>query len=152
MRPECHPTVKQIRNQIEEIEAVLARERERGAQRITNDYLAAVGRENLLRQAFEEEQKRARQISEKLVQYNMLKREVETNKSLYVGLLGRLKQTVVSAELKFNNIRVVDAADPPGKPVRPRLMLNLALAGFLGLGLGIGGAFFREFLNATDRS
>ncbi len=147
-----YPTVKQIRNQIEEIEAVLARERERGAQRITNDYIAAVRRENLLRQAFKEEQKRARGISEKLVQYSILKREVATNKSLYGGLLGRLKQTVVSAELKFSNIRIVDAADPPDRPIRPRLVLNLALAVFLSLGLGIGAAFFQEFLDATDRS
>ena len=141
-----YPTVKQIRNQIDEIEAVLARERERGAQRITNDYLAAMRRENLLRQAFEGEQKRARQISDKLVQYNILKREVETNRSLYGGLLGRLKQTMVSAELKFSNIRIIDAADPPDRPVRPRLVLNLALAMFLGLGLGLGTAFVQEFL------
>ncbi len=145
-------TVKQIRNQIEEIEAVLARERERGAQRITNGHLAAVRRENLLRQAFEEEQDRARGISEKLVQYNILKREVETNKSLYVGLIGRLKQTVVSAEVKFSNNRIIDAAEPPARPAKPKWLLNLALAVFLGLGLGIGAAFFREFREATDRS
>jgi uncharacterized protein involved in exopolysaccharide biosynthesis len=128
------------------------RERERGAQRITNDYLAAMRRENLLRQAFEEEQVRARQISDKLVQYNILKREVETNNSLYAGLLGRLKQTVVSAELKFSNIRIVDVADPPDNPVRPRLVLNLALAVFLGLGLGLGTAFVQEFLGNTART
>ena len=141
-----YPMVKQIRNQIDEIEAVLARERERAAQRITNDYLAAVRQENLLRQAFEEEQKRARGISEKLVQHSILKREVETNKSLYGGLLGRLKQTVVSMELKFSNIRIIDAADPPDRPVRPRLVLNLALAVVLGLGLGLGVIFVQEHL------
>ena len=146
------PQVKRLQSQIDEIESILARERERVVERVANDYRAAVGRESLVRQAFEGEQKRARQISDKLVQYNILKREVETNKSLYGGLLGRLKQTVVSAELKFSNIRIIDAAIPPDRPVRPRLVLNLALAVLLSLGLGIGAAFFREFLDVTDRS
>jgi capsular exopolysaccharide synthesis family protein len=150
--PADDPQVKRLQSQIDEIESILARERERVVERVANDYRAAVGRESLVRQAFEGEQKRARQISDKLVQYNILKREVETNKSLYGGLLGRLKQTVVSAELKFSNIRIIDAADPPDRPVRPRWVLNLALAVIFGLSLGIGGAFLQEHLDNSLKS
>jgi len=42
------------------------------------------------------------------VQYNILKREVDTNKQLYEGLLQRLKEASVSASLKASNIRIVD--------------------------------------------
>lgn len=125
--------VKQLQSQIDEIEAVLTRERKRAAERITNEYLAASRRETLVQQAFEGQQKQANLIAERSVQYNILKREVETNKQLYEGLLQRLKEAGVSAGLKASNIRIVDAAEEasqaqsaaesgpgPGPGARPR--------------------------------
>lgn len=144
-----YPKVKQIQKQIDELERVLARERGRAAQRITNDYLAAVRREELLRQAFQEQQKQADLIAQRSVQYNILKREVETNKQLYEGLLQRLKEAGVSAGLKASNIRIVDAAEPPDKPAKPKILLNLALAVILGLGFAVGTAFLQEYLDNT---
>ena len=142
----------EIQGQIEDIEKVLTREREHAARRIRNDYLAAVRREELVRQAFEEEEKRANLIAGKLVQYNVLKREVETNREFYEGLLQKLKESMVSTGWKSTNIRIVDAAEPPGRPVRPRLVLNLALAVFLGLGLGLGTVFVQEFFEKAVRT
>lgn len=142
-----YPKVKQIQNQIEEINAVLARERKRMADRITNEYLVAVRREQLVRGAFEEQQKQANQVAARSVQYSILKREVETNKQLYEGLLQRLKEAGVSAGLKASNIRIVDPAEPPKKPAKPNLLLNLALAVVMGLGLGVGAAFLQEHLD-----
>ncbi len=147
-----YPRVKQIQSQINEIEAVLERERKRAAQRITNDYLAAVRRENLVRQASGEQQKQANTIAERSVQYNILKREAETNKQLYQGLLQRLKEAGVSAGLKASNIRIADPAEPPKKPVKPIILLNLALAVVSGLGLGVGVAFLQEHLDNTIRN
>ncbi|HKZ52569.1 MAG TPA: polysaccharide biosynthesis tyrosine autokinase [Candidatus Acidoferrales bacterium] len=141
--------VKQVQNQINEIEEVLARERERAAKQITNDYRAAVQREALLRQAFGNQEEQANLIAEKSVQYNILRREVDTNKQLYEGLLGRLKLAGVSAGLKASNIRIVDPAAPPDWPAKPRVLLNLALAVVLGLGMGVGAAFLQEHLDNT---
>lgn len=142
-----YPRVKQIQTQIEQIQAVIERERRRAAERITNDYLAAARRETLVRQAFEDQQKQANLVANRSVQYNILKREVETNKQLYEGLLQRLKEAGVSAGLKASNIRIVDAAEPPKKPAKPNLLLNLALAVVMGCGLGVGAAFLQEHLD-----
>jgi len=147
-----YPRVKQIQNQVNEIEAVLERERKHAAQRITNDYLAAVRREDLVRQASSEQQKQANTVAERSVQYNILKRDAETNKQLYQGLLQRLKEAGVSAGLKASNIRIADPAEPPKKPVKPIILLNLALAAFLGLGLGVGAAFLQEHLDNTVKN
>jgi succinoglycan biosynthesis transport protein ExoP len=144
-----YPKVQQIQSQIVEIQAALERERRRAAQRISNDYFAAVRREGLVRQAFADKQKQANVIAEKSVQYGILNREVESNKTMYDGLLQRLKEAGVSAGLKATNIRVVDAAMPPYKPVSPKIPLNLGLAGILGLGLGVCGAFIQEHLDQT---
>jgi succinoglycan biosynthesis transport protein ExoP len=144
-----YPKLKQIQNQIDDVKAVLTRERKRVAERITNDYIAAVRREGLVAQAFDAQQKQANQTAARAVQYNILKREVDTNKQLYDGLLGRLKEAGVSAGLKASNIRIVDPAVPPTKPVKPRVLLNMTLALAAGLACAIGVAFLQEHLDNT---
>jgi succinoglycan biosynthesis transport protein ExoP len=144
-----YPRVKEIQSQIDEIAASLREERQRAADRMVNDYSAAVRRESLVQQALGGQQKQVNLIAEKSVQYNILKREVDTNKQLYEGLLLQLKEAGVSASLKASNIRVVDSAQPPVKPVKPKTLLNLAVAMFLGLGLGIGAALFQERMDDT---
>ncbi len=144
-----YPRVKEIQSQIDEIAASLREERQRAADRMVNDYSAAVRRESLVRQALDDQQKQVNLIAEKSVQYNILKREVDTNKQLYEGLLLQLKEAGVSASLKASNIRLVDSAQPPVKPVKPKPLLNLAVAMFLGLGLGIGAALFQERMDDT---
>ena len=144
-----YPRVKEIQSQIDEIEGSLREERQRAADRIANDYSAAVRRENLVQQGLGEQQKQVSLIAEKSVQYSILKREVDTNKQLYEGLLQRLKEAGVSASLKASNIRIVDSAEPPARPVKPRIALNLMVAAFLGLGLGVCAAFFQERMDDT---
>jgi len=146
-----YPRVKEVQNQIDEIEASLRQERARAADQISNEYLASTRREQLVRQALAEQQKQVDRLAERSVQYNILKREVDTNKQLYEGLLQQWKEAGLSASLKAANIRVVDSADPPVKPVKPKLSLNVAIAAFLGLMLGICAAFFQERLDDTVR-
>jgi capsular exopolysaccharide synthesis family protein len=146
---EGYPKVQQVQSQIVEIQAALERERQRAVERIGNDYFAAVRRETLVQQAFADKQKQANLIAEKSVQYGILRREVESNKSMYEGLLQRLKEAGVSAGLKASNIRIVDAAKAPYKPVSPKVLLNLGLAAILGLGLGVCAAFFQEHFDQT---
>ena len=144
-----YPQVKQIQSQIDDVERTLDQERKRAAQGIVDDYLAATRREALVREAFDQQQSQANLVAARAVQYNILKREVDTNKQLYEGLLQRLKEAGVSAGMNASNIRIVDAAVPPTKPVSPRPVLNLGLALFIGLGGGIGMAFLQEHLDNT---
>jgi capsular exopolysaccharide synthesis family protein len=144
-----YPKVKQIQSQIDDVQKILNQERKRAAQGIVDDYLAAVRREALVRDAFDQQQQQANLVAARAVQYNILKREVDTNKQLYEGLLQRLKEAGVSAGMNASNIRIVDAAVPPTKPVSPRPVLNLGLALLLGLGCGIGVAFLQEHWDNT---
>jgi succinoglycan biosynthesis transport protein ExoP len=148
---EAYPKVKETQSQIAEIQSSLERERWRAAQKISNDYFAALRREKLVRQAFAQKQAEANQIAEKSVQYGILSREVDTNKGLYDGLLERLKEAGVSAGLNASNIRIIDPGTVPYKPIAPNYPLNLGLAAFLGLGLGMGMAFLKEHLDQTIR-
>ena len=147
-----YPRLKEIQSQISEIKSVLAEERARGAQEITNSYRAAVERENMLENAFQQQQREAGFIAEKSVQYNILKHEADTNKRLYTDLLEKLKETGVSTSLKAANVRIVDAAFPPLKPDHPKIPLNLSLGLFFGVCLGVGAAFLQEHLDNTFKT
>ena len=81
--------------------------------------------------------------------YNSLKRDVETSAQLYQGLLQRLKETSVSTSTAFGNIHLAVPAQPPAEPYRPRKALSLALSLLLGLTFGVGLSVFLESLNDT---
>lgn len=147
-----YPKMMQIQSEIVRAKQLLARERAEATRHIADEYFAAVRREVMVNQAFEEQRAQANVVAEKSVQYGILKREVETNKQLYDGLLQRLKEAGVSAGLKASNIRVVDVAVPPTSPVKPRIVLNLALGFLLGLGSGITLAFVQERVDNTLKS
>ena len=147
-----YPRVKELQSQIDESKAMLEAERTRAAGGIANDYKAAVSHEEMLQKAFTEQERQANDIAGKSVQYNILKREADTNKQLYVGLLEKLKETGVSSSLKATNIRVVDPAYPPKKFARPRILLDLSITLIVGMCLGIAAAFLQEHLDNTLKS
>jgi capsular exopolysaccharide synthesis family protein len=92
------------------------------------------------------------QLNEKMIQYNVLKREVESNRQLYESLLKRAKETSVSEELQTSRIRIVDPAEVPKSPVRPKKMQNFILSCILGVMLGFGIAFFLEYIDSTVKT
>jgi succinoglycan biosynthesis transport protein ExoP len=144
-----YPKAVALKKQIDTVQSALDHQKKALAQNIVDEYRSAVANEKYLSQALEQQKKDVNEIAEKSIQYNILKREVDTNKQLYEGLLTRLKEAQVSAGLKASNVRIVDAAETPKTPIKPRVVLNLALGVILGLGLGIGLAVFQEYLDNT---
>lgn len=86
------------------------------------------------------------------VRYNILRREVDTNRALYDALLGRYKAVSATAGVSSNNVSIIDRADPPVRPVSPRPLLNLALALFAGLLIGGTYVAVREHFDDAIRS
>src|SRR5205085_1188948 len=86
------------------------------------------------------------------IQYNILQREVDTNRSLYDALLQRYKEIGVAGGIGVAPVSVVDRADVPGLPFKPNLFLNLLTGLGLGLIAGVAGAVGLEFLNDTIKS
>jgi capsular exopolysaccharide synthesis family protein len=144
-----YPKALALKKQVDTIQASLDNQKKALAQNIVDEYRSAVADEKYLTEALDQQKKEVNNIATKSIQYNILKREVDTNKQLYDGLLQRLKEAQVSAGLKASNIRIVDAAQVPKGSVKPRVLLNLALGAILGLGLGIGLGFFEEYLDNT---
>jgi len=148
VKPE-YPKAIALKKQIDSLQATLNREKKNLAQNIIDSYRSALTNEKYLEQELNEQKKIVNDIDEKSIQYNILKREVDTNKQLYDGLLTRMKEAAVSAGVQASNIRIVDAAEVPKGPVKPRVFLNLALGLMLGLAVGVGLAFLQEYLDNT---
>ena len=87
----------------------------------------------------------------KRIGLNQLSQEVDTNRALYRSLLERYKQVSTSADIVSNNITIIDRAESADK-TSPRPFINLLLATFAGLGLGLLLAFLRETFDDTVRS
>src|SRR5213075_634280 len=90
--------------------------------------------------------------NEAAVNYRIIQQEIETSKTLLDGLLQRTKENDVVMTGTPNNIRVVDYAIPQKGPVAPKRTLIVGLSVLLSLGLGIGLAFFIEYLDDSLRS
>lgn len=146
---DSYPKVKQVKSQLEAAEQTLARERQRAAANITNDYLAAVRRETLLVQAFQQQKNAANRVAEKSTQYNILKRNADSDNQLYENILQKVKEASLVARIKANNVSVIDRAVPEFLPIKPKIVFNLALGLVLGLGLGIGIAFLQAHFDTT---
>jgi capsular exopolysaccharide synthesis family protein len=147
-KPE-YPKAVALKKQIDTLQASLDHQKKALAGNIVDEYRSASANEKYLAQALDNQKKEVNDIAEKSIQYNILKREVDTNKQLYEGLLTRMKEATVSAGLRASNIRIVDAAQVPKGPVRPRVALDLALGIILGAAFGVGLAFFQEYLDNT---
>ena len=80
------------------------------AAKIRGQYTTALQRENMLHDALEKQKQEANKLNESAIQYTILKRDVDTNRQLYEGLLEKLKEAGVSAGLKYNNFRILDKA------------------------------------------
>ena len=132
-----HPQVKRVQAQIDTLEGALQRERAAVIQRIRNDYEEAVRREKLLELDYTKQSRLVSEQSEKAIQYNILKREVDSNRQIYDAMLERVRSASVASALRASNVRVVDAARAPEFPYKPRVALNtllgLMLGGFLGV-------------------
>ncbi len=147
-----YPKVLRLQAQLRELEETVAHEKSIVVNRLESEYHAARQREMLLSQALDKQKAEANQLAEKLVQFNILKREAETNKQLYDGLLQKLKVAGIAAGLRSSNIRVVDPALVPSAPSRPQKTRTILLAALMGLVGGLGLAFLREYLDNTVKT
>ena len=146
------PKVQRLQAQLKELDQTIEKEKQKTLNVLESDYREAQQRETLLTKALDQQKAETNQMAGKLVEYNILKREAEANKTLYEGLMTKLKETAISAGLRSSNIRVVDPAMIPSTPARPAKTRNVALAFLVGLVGGIGLALMREYLDNTVKT
>jgi polysaccharide biosynthesis transport protein len=146
------PELDQLEGQIGEAEKQLGMQQQKAVRSVEGEYRAALRRQKLLREALEEQKRESAEYNQNSIHYSILKRQVDTDKQVYEGLLQRMKEAGVSAGLHSNNIHAIDPAEVPSKPYKPDPVLNLSLALALGIMTGLGLAFFTEYLDRSLRT
>jgi capsular exopolysaccharide synthesis family protein len=150
-KPE-YPKMVRLKEQINKLNASIDKEKRKIINSIKSDYQAALKRENYLMTALNKQKAETLALNQRSIQYNILKRETDTNKELYNGLLQRLKETGVSSGISMSNILILDRAEVPQVPDKPKKKLNILLAVLIGLFGGTGLAFFMEYLDNTVKT
>ena len=155
MKPE-HPEMQSLQAQIDELDRQISRESAQMSSGRNNsllaDYRAALSAERALQARVNALKGSVLNLRGRSIQYNILQREVDTNRSLYDALLQRFKEIGVAGGIGIAPVSIVDRADAPTFPYKPNLLMNL-LAG-LGAGLlaGIAAAIALEFINDTIKT
>ncbi len=144
-----HPRMIQLRSQTEQIQDKIAREIKKIAQSIKTESRIALAKEKSLERALSEQKKEALDLNQKDIQYNLLRRDVDTNYSIYESLLNRLNETTLAEELEVTNINIVAQAIVPDSPVNPNKLRSFMLAMVLGLMGGMGLVFFFEYFDSS---
>ena len=93
------------------------------------------------------------EIAVKRAPYFQLKRDLENYKFIRDRLLARIIQEKVDAALPRQNIvEIIDQAEPGLRAVKPNKFVNIALGIIVGLAVGIGLAFFIEYLDTSVKT
>lgn len=89
-----------------------------------------------------------------MLQQNSLRmqRDIKVNTDLYVSLLNSSLQMRLAKEGRIGNVRVLDQALLPEKPIRPKPSIVMGIALIAGLSFGAGSAFLRRSWRKTIAS
>ncbi len=147
-----YPVMQEMTARIKEITLQINKEVASVRTAVKSSYEAAKRQEDMLRGKLSESKGEVLDQQSRSIQFNILKREADTNRQLYDGLLQRLKEVSVAGGVGANNIMVVDKADIPNTRFKPNIKLNLLIGLLLGTFAGIGLAFFIEYLDDTFKS
>ena len=105
-----------------------------------------------LEQQLHETETNAMQLSDVAVRFNVLSREVESDKAQFDSIISRLGETKVEAQITPERIRVIQPALVPELPASPKVKLIFALALFGGLAAGLGISFVLDSINTSLRT
>ncbi|MFP4446873.1 MAG: GumC family protein, partial [Desulfosudaceae bacterium] len=149
---EKHPRMVRARDNLESLRFALRNEVDGVIQSLKNKYELAREKAEIIDILLEETKQSASLMNDKLIQYEILKRDVDVNSLLYDRMLRRIKEFDVTDTSQPIDVWVVEDASVPEFPQNKRPKRTLMLGGLLSLMLGVGLAFFLEYLDNTVKT
>jgi capsular exopolysaccharide synthesis family protein len=151
-----HPEMISLRSRIDELNRQIARETADVSAGRSNtllaDYRAALAAERSLQARVAQLKGAVLDLRGRSIQYAILQRDVDTNRSLYDALLQRYKEIGVAGGIGTSPVSIVDRAEVPSAPFKPNLFFNVMAGLAAGLVGGLGLAFALEMLTDTIRT
>ena len=144
-----HPKYLQAESQLAEWKSALNRAILELPQTALSSYESAKAAEEALDQALQKQQSAAVEMNKKAIRYDVLARDVDSNRALYQTVLNRIKENTVIKDLKVSNIRIVEKAEVPERPIKPDKLKVILTGSLCGL---LGSIMLVFFINTLDRS
>jgi succinoglycan biosynthesis transport protein ExoP len=139
-----NPKVRHLQVQVDTLEAAVKQARANIVNRISHDYQTSLSREKMLMAEYTAQKELVSDQAAKVIHYNILKREVDTNRQIYEAMLQRVKEAGIASAMKASGVRVVDPAVPPSLPYKPNVPRSAVFGMIGGLCLGAALVFIRE--------
>ena len=91
-------------------------------------------------------------LPEKSLKLAQLQREAEVNNNIFMMLREKYEENRIAEAGQIGSVRIIDYAKPPKDPIKPKKKMNLILGFLVGLGLGVGITFVREYLDTSIKT
>ncbi len=144
-----HPNMIKVHDELRTLNNEKRYEIDRILSSISNSYDLAASKEKSMKELLAETKGEMLGSNEKFMQYQIMKREVDSNRVMYETLQSGIKKEGVTEQSQSVNIWVMQKAELPEFPSKPDKTRNLLLGMILGLFGGVGLAFFVEYLDNT---
>lgn len=120
---------------------------------VTSTYYEGLGNQmSALDGLVTQSQARLNTLPAKEVQLDRLEREPKVLQDLYTMMQTRLKEAEIAEAAIDPTARIIDLAELPQEPVRPKPMLNVLLALMAGILIGVSAAYAREYADRNVHS
>jgi capsular exopolysaccharide synthesis family protein len=149
---EKHPRMIQERTLLADVKASLKEEVLNVPHLISSELERAVSTERSFENAVKDQEKLALELNRQAIPYNVLVRDVETDRALYESILKRLKEADIAKGIEANSVRVFEPATLPGSPMNAKKAQIVAMAVAGGLALGILISVGLHLLDSSLRS
>lgn len=146
-----HPEYRRAAAQQREVERQFDEMRQNIRQRVEVEYRESLDREKRLEAEVAQAKVEMDRINARSGEYQKVKREAETDKTLYEELVRKIRESNINAGFQNNTVRVADRGRPGWKPVFPKIPLNAALAFVFSLLVAVGAAILSDTLDSTVR-
>jgi capsular exopolysaccharide synthesis family protein len=152
-----HHRIIELQAQLDALQAKIDTEVKKIVQAMYTQYQVARARERALMARMEALKQEVKTLNKEAIEYDVLKRDAESNRRLSELLLTRMKEVNLSTNLTSGNtVRIIDPAEMPRQPINTRPVWILLTAGVIGLTLGVSLAtclgYFDNTLKTPDEA
>ena len=145
-----HPEVKRLRSQIATLEETLKKRLDALRNGLDTEYIIAKNNfESLDKVLASVRTDTIESQGAKFRPYRNALADLETERFIYNQLMSKHRQEIITLQIPQNPVDIIDVAEPNMQPVSPNLFLNVLLSIFVGLGAGVGLAYFIEYLDTS---